>query len=311
MWQAIQYVGSAITLIAFIAATVAWIFKVKVQKEERLIKLARVDERTELVRDALEFFRVDTANLSKEQQFKIAFEQIHARAQRFKIAAIVVCIIAVLAAIVTIYTIIHAPNASVSNENIEIKKAQPVFVISKHQLKKEGEDYYADEELRIQNVGGPAKELKHTISVWYELRLYKKDHTTFKTNIPVNGYYPVHGVTSDALTGLLVTAVGDRNNERATRFERQVCALAKTNGFNICLIEMFQYVGLSYLDLFDRHHTNYFYVRPVSGGEQINGKEGEKWVEDFSAKFWDRGGLEFYGATPEQMLERARTAIFK
>src|SRR6266496_5531143 len=108
MWQAIQYVGSGFTLAAFVVAVIAWVVKSRSEARERLIGSARETERAELVRDALEFFRVDTTGLTKAQQYQLALEQIRQRAQRFRIVAMVVCTIAVLGAGVAIYAILRS-----------------------------------------------------------------------------------------------------------------------------------------------------------------------------------------------------------
>lgn len=110
MWQAIQYVGSGFTLAAFVVAVIAWIVKSKSEERERLIGSARETERADLVRDALEFFRIDTTGLTKAQQYQLALEQIRERARRFRIVAMVVCTIAVLGAGAT-YAILRS-NAS-------------------------------------------------------------------------------------------------------------------------------------------------------------------------------------------------------
>ena len=100
MWQSIQYVSSGLTLVAFITAVAAWLYRQSSLKTERLIKTAPDEERAKLVRATLEFFDVDTAKLTKEQQFNLALTQVHARARRFLVAALVVALLAVLAAIV-------------------------------------------------------------------------------------------------------------------------------------------------------------------------------------------------------------------
>lgn len=105
MWASIGAVGSVFTLIAFLAAVVAWILKGKSEERERLIKTATPEDRAHLVRDALEFVRVDASGLTKEAQFKLAMEQIHARAQRFKAVAMVICFLALVAAFLTSFAI--------------------------------------------------------------------------------------------------------------------------------------------------------------------------------------------------------------
>ncbi len=105
MWQAISYVTSGLTLLAFAYSVIAWIYKTKSEERERLIRIAKEEQRAELVRNALEFFHVETKGLTKEQQYNLALEQIQSRAQRFRITAAVVCFIALITAIITAFAI--------------------------------------------------------------------------------------------------------------------------------------------------------------------------------------------------------------
>jgi hypothetical protein len=98
VWQAIAYVSSGVSLAAFLAAAIAWVLKAKSEERERLIRTASESDRAPLVRDALEFFHVDAAGLTKQQQFQVALEQIRARGQRFRLIAAVICFLALLAA---------------------------------------------------------------------------------------------------------------------------------------------------------------------------------------------------------------------
>src|SRR5262245_27921056 len=105
MWRAITYVTSGLTLVAFIVAIAAVLVKRSLAQKERQIKLAPDNQRAELIERALEFFSVDTSNLNSNQQYRLAVEQIHARAVRFKTTALVVTILAVLTAGVTAFAI--------------------------------------------------------------------------------------------------------------------------------------------------------------------------------------------------------------
>lgn len=105
MWNAISYVTSGLALVAFLAAVTAWSYRSKTQERERLIRSAKESDRGELVRNALEFFNIDAAGLTKEQQFKLALEQIQARGRRFMISATVVCFLAVVAVVIAAYAI--------------------------------------------------------------------------------------------------------------------------------------------------------------------------------------------------------------
>jgi hypothetical protein len=105
MWEAITYVTSGVTLAAFLAASAAWVYRNKLLQQERLIRTALESDRAALVSRALEFFAINTEKLTREQQFELALKQIHARASRFRITAIVVTIIALLAVSVALLAI--------------------------------------------------------------------------------------------------------------------------------------------------------------------------------------------------------------
>lgn len=95
MWNAIGWVSSSFTLVAFIVAVAAWVYRQKILQKEKLIRSASESERGELVASALEFFNVDAANLTKQQQFTLAIEQIRGRAERFRWTCVVVALVAI------------------------------------------------------------------------------------------------------------------------------------------------------------------------------------------------------------------------
>lgn len=105
MWKAIAYVSSGVTLVAFIIAVAASIYRNQILKTERVIRLAPEDARAGLVERALEFFSVDTGGLTRNQKYDLAIKQIHARATRFRTTATVVVMITFLAASVTTFAI--------------------------------------------------------------------------------------------------------------------------------------------------------------------------------------------------------------
>lgn len=105
MWGSIALVSSGFALSAFIAAAIVKLYAIKTRERAELIRSASDDNRINLVRDALEFFRVDTASLTKAQQFQIALEQIRARGSRFNHTAIVICFLALLASGVSVFSL--------------------------------------------------------------------------------------------------------------------------------------------------------------------------------------------------------------
>lgn len=109
MWEAISYVSSGLTLVAFIVAVAAWLYKSQSEVRGQLIREAAENRRAELVQNALEIFHVETSGLTKEQQSRIALEQIAARTKRFRTVAIVVCFLALVAGGVSVFAITYAP----------------------------------------------------------------------------------------------------------------------------------------------------------------------------------------------------------
>lgn len=107
MWETIQHVTTGLSLVAFLVAVIARTYQSQSQKNERLIKSAPESERAKLVANALEFFNIDTSGLSTEQKYNLALEQIHAKAQRFRTTAIVVCFLGLVLGAVAVYAMSH------------------------------------------------------------------------------------------------------------------------------------------------------------------------------------------------------------
>jgi len=94
MFQAIQYVTSGFTLIAFLIACAAFIARIHLSRKERLIAAAPAAKRAELVEIALEGFKVDTTSLTKDQKYSLLMTQMSLKnsraAKAFKIGSLVV-----------------------------------------------------------------------------------------------------------------------------------------------------------------------------------------------------------------------------
>jgi len=113
MWEAIQYVTGGLTLIAFLAAVAAGIYTAQVRARERVLtKVTDKNHRAEQAQEVLEWFKVDTANLSREQKYDLAVAQIRAREKRYAIAAGVVCLLTVVFGGLTAYAISVEHNPS-------------------------------------------------------------------------------------------------------------------------------------------------------------------------------------------------------
>lgn len=110
MWEAIKYVGSGFTLIAFLFAVGSIMYRQYIMREEKLIRTVPEGQRAALVKDALEFFGVDTAQLTQSQQYDIALEQIRSRGKRFQTGVTVIVAVTIIAAGTTAYAIYENPS---------------------------------------------------------------------------------------------------------------------------------------------------------------------------------------------------------
>lgn len=196
--------------------------------------------------------------------------------------------------------------------DISLRQVQPNFVISVHQIMREGETSFTEEEMHVQNFGGPAHELNSTITTWYQVKgsTSGKPFEQFTVNLPVNNYYHSNYIRSDTVSGMLVRAVGNRNNEKMTQLEREVAESARSAGFDTCLLSLEEYIRLDYLDLFDQRHTEYFHVWPTIGARRISQEEGRQWVDDFNKRL-DERGIQFGRTTAGQIIERVKSALPK
>lgn len=108
-WNSIAYVSSAITLVAFLAAIAAWVYRNSLLRTQNLIDKAPKDKKAQLIAQTLESFNPNheelLKKLTKDQLHVLAMRQLQDNATKFKIRAIVVTIIAVLTAAVSIYAL--------------------------------------------------------------------------------------------------------------------------------------------------------------------------------------------------------------
>src|SRR6266446_7060204 len=105
MWQALQYVGTGLSLVAFIVAALLLAYRARLTNRAEIIKSAPEKERLDAIATTAEFFRVDVSGLTRVQQQDIALTQIHARARRDLLLAGVSLTVAILLAAIAIAAI--------------------------------------------------------------------------------------------------------------------------------------------------------------------------------------------------------------
>jgi hypothetical protein len=133
MWNAIQYVSSGVSLVAFISAIGGWIYlKIKLKEivqRENLIKNTPDSERASLIADTLSIFHVKTEYLSKKQQYELAIKQINAHQvniRRKQLGVIIISVLIIVACSIIILQPIELDKLSSNNTQIS-NLAKPDF----------------------------------------------------------------------------------------------------------------------------------------------------------------------------------------
>lgn len=140
MWQAIQYVTTPLTLLAFVVAVGAYVYRLRAHKIKALIDSAPEAARPALVEGALRDFKtVDTANLTRAQQYQIVLRTLAQRERRLRIiglSAIVVFFLlcAVLVSLALINRVPAAPAVTYESVStypgLHVKKPVNWFLVN-------------------------------------------------------------------------------------------------------------------------------------------------------------------------------------
>ncbi|HEU4556416.1 MAG TPA: hypothetical protein VFS20_01160 [Longimicrobium sp.] len=102
MFEAIRYISSGFTLIAFVVAALVWAYGRTVDNRRQMIRDAQTDRQADLVARTLRGMNIDVRKLSPNQQYKLALEQLRARSRKSYLVAAVVVLLAIIAAIVAV-----------------------------------------------------------------------------------------------------------------------------------------------------------------------------------------------------------------
>ena len=108
VWESIQYAGTPLTLIAFLVAVAALAYRRILSSRIDAITAAPEDARGALVDKLLESYSISKDNLTRQQKFELMREVLAGKAARFRIAAIVAVVFAMLLAIVLVVSILAA-----------------------------------------------------------------------------------------------------------------------------------------------------------------------------------------------------------
>jgi len=115
-WQAIQYVGSGLSLIAFAIAAALFAYRARLRHQAEIIRSAPTRDRLEAIAVTAQFFRVDTSRLSAKQQEEIILAQLAARLRRDLLFGSVAILVAIMLAVIAIVAILYPPSEGQSTK---------------------------------------------------------------------------------------------------------------------------------------------------------------------------------------------------
>lgn len=160
-------------------------------------------------------------------------------------------------------------------------QALPHFVISAKQFMNEDNTFAVGDKILVYNQGNIAYNIIVQTAVFFEFSYLYKTQTQ-DLSIPVSGYYTVQLISGDA-TGLVLTIESPNNNSKRMKIQDDLRDLAKANDKSI-LLDVKRYIKLSYRDIFNELHTEYYYIPLIFGSTLMDKIEGESIFAGYNEK---------------------------
>jgi hypothetical protein len=126
VWSAIQFVGSGLTLVAFVAAVLLYSYKAKLRQRAEIIRSAPAAKRVEAINATAEIFQIDLTGVSAKDRAALVERQIDIRARRqemlFRVALLVtVCLAAIALVAIVKENFVHASEVGAPRVSVEAK----------------------------------------------------------------------------------------------------------------------------------------------------------------------------------------------
>jgi|GEM_PF-2701380 len=118
-WEVIGQVSSIFSLLAFISATIAWVYRKKLKTDYQLIKSTPENDRAKVILAKYGVIELDATKLNEDQNYQIALTQLENRSSYLKNILILIAIIASLATIVLIIALNN--NSELASKEGELK----------------------------------------------------------------------------------------------------------------------------------------------------------------------------------------------
>lgn len=135
LWKAISYVSSPLTLVAFLAAVVAWIYITQLSRIRNLIGNAKESDRRVLIEGIFDVMRVDSHKLPAAKRYELAQQLLHGRSLKLKLAFTAFLIVAFGLLALSAYAIYSQPaSASVDDLLTGDHRSDALSALKRHEI---------------------------------------------------------------------------------------------------------------------------------------------------------------------------------
>ena len=210
------------------------------------------------------------------------------------IAATTLTIMAIVVAVAQLITTNEQTAYLEQQTIIERSQALPRFTVQVKQFMNEEGTFAEDEKIMVYNHGNIAYNIKVDAVIFFELT-YSENNKSRNLRIPISGYYAANIYTGDS-TGLIVSSYDAKNHYKRFNLQNQLYDLEETTGRTIS-IDVKRYVKISYTDIFEVDHVEYYFVPIIYGGELLETAEGEKIFNEYDSEMGKM--LDINDLTPE------------
>lgn len=195
------------------------------------------------------------------------------------VAAVMLSIMAILVSIAQNKTAkrqtkLMKQQAELMNMQLKVDKklSSPHISMKLEFIFEEGTRGAQGQRVLVENNGGEAYNLDFTTAVFWNVVINYPDGAKFGM-VRINNYLRSRFYSNNI--GLLCDAQYEGNLARAAKIQSEFIQIFSNEGI-IAFINPFIYAKLSYRDIFNENHVEYYHMLPVFDGKKLNESEGEK-----------------------------------
>lgn len=152
---------------------------------------------------------------------------------------------------------------------VEEAKALPQFEVALKQIRSSETGKFDDNTLIIDNHGGAVHDFHARPFYFLDITVGIPRVGTGKVHIPLNDYLIMQAVSSGG-TGLLTTMSSRGNNAVVSNFISSVRGQAQSRGWDYGLVEERLFIHITYQDLLNRYHEDFYLVSGIGGGLRVS-----------------------------------------